>query len=113
MTDQVLPPPKSGPHQGPGPRTDCSQWLRAVYLKAGADDPGAATGAMVGKAKPISADKLKPGDIVIYGSGGGHHVELYIGNGNTIGHGDEKVDMNHGINSQPEARPMTYDFLDN
>jgi hypothetical protein len=71
-----------------GARTDCSQWVRAVYLKAGAGDPGTYTGAMMQKAH--RTEKLRPGDILVSSS----HVELYVGNGRTIGHGSPPIDYN-------------------
>jgi len=87
-------------------RSDCSQWVRAVYLRAGAGDPGTYTGAMVGRA--TKTDSPTPGDLMLKRG----HVELYIGNGETIGHGSPPI--NKGSTSYWKARGMyyaTYDFL--
>lgn len=87
-------------------RSDCSQWVRAVYIKAGAGDPGTYTGAMVGKAKKTQSPK--PGDLMLKNG----HVELYIGNGETIGHGSPPI--NKGTTKYWKGKGMyyaTYDFL--
>ncbi|MDX9719871.1 MAG: LysM peptidoglycan-binding domain-containing protein [Myxococcota bacterium] len=87
-------------------RSDCSQWVRAVYLQAGAGDPGTYTGAMVTKSKKTS--NPIPGDIMLKSG----HVELYIGNGETIGHGSPPIDKS--TTAYWKGRGMyyaTYDFL--
>jgi cell wall-associated NlpC family hydrolase len=99
LTDDPTPPA--------GARTDCSQWVRAVYLKAGAGDPDTYTGAMMQKAKRTSHPK--PGDIFVSSS----HVELFIGNGKTIGHGSPPIDYNSVSWCRGRGMvAMTYDFLD-
>lgn len=92
-----------------GERSDCSQWARAVYLKAGASDPGTYTGEMLRKGKTTS--KPRPGDLLC----GPDHVELYVGDGKTIGHGSPPID--YDTSSAVKARGsgmrfITYDFLD-
>jgi cell wall-associated NlpC family hydrolase len=67
-------------------RTDCSQWIAAVYHKAGAGSPGTYTGDMIGKGRRTS--NPKPADLLISSS----HVEMYIGGGKTIGHGSPPID---------------------
>ncbi|CAA9324208.1 MAG: hypothetical protein AVDCRST_MAG68-2141 [uncultured Gemmatimonadetes bacterium] len=67
-------------------RTDCSQWIRAIYLQAGAPDPGTYTGAMLGRGRATSSPR--PGDILV----GTSHCELFIGDGKTIGHGSAPID---------------------
>lgn len=69
-------------------RSDCSQWARAVYLQAGGPDPGTWTGQQVMRGKPVQ--NPRPGDLVFPRSNS--HVELYIGNGQTIGHGTAPID---------------------
>lgn len=84
----------TGEHSGD--RSDCSQWFTSVYKAAGLKDPngerytGGYTGTLVANGKQVSSPQ--PGDAVIYGSGVGHHVELFIGDGRTIGHGSAPVD---------------------
>lgn len=81
-----------------GERSDCSQWVTAVYKSAGLKDPngtgytGGYTGTLVANGKQISRSQLQPGDLVIYGSGTAYHVELFVGPGDrTIGHGDASI----------------------
>lgn len=80
-----------------GERSDCSSWVTSVYKSCGLPDPnayrytGGYTGTLITGGTPVSSPK--PGDLVIYGSGTGHHVEMYVGPGNkTIGHGSAPVD---------------------
>jgi hypothetical protein len=98
------------PTPGAPNRSDCSQWVRAIYLHAGAPDPGTWTGDQWNRSKPTSDPK--PGDLVIYGEGqSSHHVELYVGDGKTIGHGSPPIDYGTpGMLSGAHFR--TYDFLD-
>lgn len=80
-----------------GERSDCSSWVTSVYKSAGLADPngerytGGYTGTLVANGKQVSTPR--PGDLVIYGPGTGHHVEMYVGPGDkTIGHGSAPVD---------------------
>jgi cell wall-associated NlpC family hydrolase len=82
-----------------GHRDDCSSWFASAYHSAGASDPNGErftagyTGTLVANGREISRSELKPGDAVIYGSGAGHHVEMFVGPGDkTIGHGSAPVD---------------------
>ena len=90
-----------------GKRSDCSQWVRAIYHQAGAGDPGTYTGAQMARGK--ITNNPKPGDLLLSSS----HVELYIGDNRTIGHGSPPIDFD--VASDWVARGMryyTYDFLD-
>jgi hypothetical protein len=71
-------------------RSDCSQWVRAIYLKAGAPDPGGDTNAQ--SANGIRTNDPQPGDLMFTADTG--HVELVIDpeKGTTIGHGSEPID---------------------
>lgn len=86
-------------------RSDCSQWATSVCKAAGLPDPngtdftGGYTGTMVGEHNGwhfvSEAEMRKRGwGFVIYGTGTGHHVEAYVGNGSdlTIGHGSSPID---------------------
>jgi hypothetical protein len=85
-----------------GQRSDCSQFAAAMYWSAGAGDPSGQdyragyTGTLYANADRVSSPM--PGDLVMYGAPPGAHVEIYVGNGKTIGHGDPAVDYStpHG-----------------
>jgi hypothetical protein len=88
-------------------RTDCSQWVRAVYLKAGAKDPGTYTGDMIAKGK--RTDSPRPGDLLISQA----HVELFVDGDTTYGHGSPPID--EGSVKYHRSRGLyflTFDFLD-
>lgn len=92
-------------------RTDCSQWTRAVYLKAGAGDPGTNTWNQIERGK--RTNNPKPGDLLFPSSLG--HVELYIGNNVTIGHGSPPIDYwsVSGVKAYfGDVFFVTFDFLD-
>lgn len=79
-------------------RTDCSQWIAAIYAKAQAGFPGGTTYEMNAKcrrtAKPLPGDIMLTRDL--------HHCELYVGSGNwkgnIIGHGSEPIDRDSTAN---------------
>lgn len=96
-------PPQRHPY-----RSDCSQWTRAIYIKAGAKDPGLNTWEQDSKGR--RTNNPKPGDLVLYENH--NHVELFIGNGKTIGHGSEPID--YGVPDQfgdGAYHYVTFDFL--
>lgn len=83
-----------------GERSDCSSWFTSVYHSCGLSDPNGQqytagyTGTLVANGRQVDRSDLHPGDAVIYGSGTGHHVEMYVGPGDrTIGHGSAPVDV--------------------
>lgn len=96
---------------GPGPhspaRDDCSSYGRSQCLATGADDPSGHdfspegfTGDMAeahGRWKQVSLAEMKRAGqgFIIYGSGSGHHTEMYVPSKTdperTIGHGDSAV----------------------
>lgn len=71
-------------------RSDCSQWVRAIYLKAGAPDPGGDTNAQ--SANGIRTDNPQPGDLMFAADTG--HVEIVVDpeTGKTYGHGSDPID---------------------
>src|SRR3954452_1681494 len=98
-------------------RSDCSQFVAAVYKAAGVPSPAApldhqwaSTFSMVKSphARVISKRERKPGDLGMYGSRSApHHVELWCGT-KFIGHGSPPID------SLTPGEPdyyITYDFL--
>jgi hypothetical protein len=84
-----------------GERSDCSSWFTSVYKTCGLPDPNGEnfsagyTGTLGTHGKWISRSQLQPGDAILFGTAPFHHVELYIGEGKTIGHGSAPV--NQGI----------------
>lgn len=90
-------------------RSDCSQWVAAVYALAGAPFPGANTYEQNARGRRTSSPK--PGDLML--TGNIEHVELYVGRGswkgNTIGHGSEPIDRDD-TNNWPGHHFVT--FLD-
>ena len=97
-------------------RSDCSQFVAAVYKAAGLPSPAtvahelASTFSIDPKGRVTTSPR--PGDLGMYGVHGGktHHVELYCGlpGQEFIGHGSPPID------SQTPGRPnyyLTYDFL--
>jgi cell wall-associated NlpC family hydrolase len=105
--DPIKPPPS-------GTRSDCSQWVAAVYKKAGAPAPGPSygvsiwTGNMRVHGRAVSLNDAQPGDLIWWPS----HVELYVGPGSkTIGHGSAPVDAGTW-NLKPGATCWRYGFLD-
>jgi cell wall-associated NlpC family hydrolase len=97
-------------------RSDCSQFVAAVYKAAGLPSPATAPHewAATSNIDPHGrvTTKPRPGDLGMYGVHGGktHHVELYCGlpGQEFIGHGSPPID------SQTPGRPnyyLTYDFL--
>jgi len=98
-------------------RSDCSQFVAAVYHDAGVDSPAAplphqwaSTYSMVKSphARVIARDQRKPGDCGMYGSKEApYHVELWCGD-KFIGHGSPPIDsLTPG---QPDYY-LTFDFL--
>ncbi|HEX5924696.1 MAG TPA: NlpC/P60 family protein [Baekduia sp.] len=97
-------------------RSDCSQFVAAVYKAAGLPSPAtvsheaAATSSIDAQGRVTT--RPRPGDLGMYGVHGGvtHHVELYCGlpGQEFIGHGIAPID------SATPGRPdyyLTYEFL--
>lgn len=78
-----------------GYRSDCSQWVIGIFWSAGLKAPDGGdyksgwTGTLVANSDKVSSPL--PGDLCFYGSGSMSHVELYIGDGKTIGHGSTPI----------------------
>jgi cell wall-associated NlpC family hydrolase len=99
-------------------RSDCSQFVAAIYKDCGLPSPGDQPHQWVGTTSMERCPharittKPKPGDLGMYGvHGNTHHVELYVGEPGCefIGHGSPPID------SATPGRPsfyLTYDFLD-
>jgi cell wall-associated NlpC family hydrolase len=85
----------------PTPRTyrsDCSQFAVNCYRVAGVPCPGSGTYLYSNTDSINQGGRVttspKPGDLGMYGQRGGstHHVEVYVGNGQHIGHGSPPID---------------------
>ena len=78
-------PPDGGAHvYGDDQRTgfDCSGLAEYSVYQSTHADIGAGTGTQIGSANLAPVDgPLKPGDLVYYGSGGAHHVGIYVAPG--------------------------------
>jgi cell wall-associated NlpC family hydrolase len=59
---------------------DCSGLTMAAYGAAGISLPHY-SGAQYSSLPHVSLDAMLPGDLVFWGSGGGSHVGIYVGNG--------------------------------
>jgi cell wall-associated NlpC family hydrolase len=99
-------------------RSDCSQFAASVYKGAGVQSPAApldwqwaSTYSIVKSphARFITKAERKPGDLGMYGSRTApHHVEIYCGEPEFIGHGSPPIDsLTPG---QPDYY-VTFDFL--
>lgn len=63
---------------------DCSGFVMSVMANFGIGLPHS-SGGQANCGTRVSADELKPGDLVFYGSGRGiNHVAIYIGNGQIV-----------------------------
>lgn len=75
---------KSGgkdPHTG----ADCSGFTWYVMKHAAGINLNPSSRGQATQGTPVSADQMKPGDLVFYSSGGAiNHVALYIGNGQVV-----------------------------
>lgn len=94
------------PPQNNGYRSDCSQWTRAIYLQATGVDIGTNTWAQ--DAKGTTTHSPLPGDLLMMND----HVEIYLGEGRTIGHGTPTIDYAH-VSDFADRHPhfVTFGFL--
>lgn len=96
-----------------GHRYDCSSFSAGIARACGQDwlrGGGYFTGTAAAIGTPCSLANLRPGGYIVYGSGNGHHMEMYYGDGEhtfaealrlhgraiagrTVGHGSPPVDF--------------------
>ena len=72
---------------GSDPRTgvDCSGFTRYVMQHAAGLTINRSSGGQASQGKAVSADQMRPGDLIFYGSGSSiNHVAMYIGNGQVV-----------------------------
>lgn len=71
----------SDPHTG----VDCSGFTRYVMQHAAGISLNRSSGGQAAQGVSISADQMKPGDLIFYGNGRSiNHVAMYIGNGQIV-----------------------------
>ena len=71
----------SDPHTG----ADCSGFTRYVMQHAAGISLARSSGGQAAQGTPVSADQMKPGDLIFYGNGRSiNHVAMYIGNGQVV-----------------------------
>ena len=71
----------SDPHTG----VDCSGFTRYVMQHAAGISLNRSSGGQASQGVAVSADQMRPGDLIFYGNGRSiNHVALYIGNGQIV-----------------------------
>lgn len=109
--DNAKYPGSRNPETGGG---DCSSTVQYVYQKVLGVDPGSWTGAQAEDSDTYTVDapklsrqfnesSLQLGDLLLYGGNAGNHVEMYMGNGQMIGHGGG----NGGKTPGPTVKPIS------
>lgn len=99
--------------------TDCSGFATACYKWAGADDPNGLgykqlgyTGTLLSHMKVVS--RPKPGDLVVYGPGTGHHVGIVVEAGSdplTVSHGQERGPLYIRVSEERRYQPAGIRYL--
>ena len=97
-----------GPYRygGSDPRTgvDCSGFTRYVMQNGAGVSINRSSSSQAGQGTPVSAENIRPGDLVFYASGGSiYHVAMYIGGGKVIHAIDESRGI--GVSSMYFATP--------
>lgn len=99
--------------------TDCSGFVTVCYRAAAAPDPNGNnydgqgyTGSLL--ARGLKVEKPKPGDVVIYGTGTGHHAALIVAGGSdplTVSHGSEAGPMLIRVSQERRYQPPGTTYL--
>lgn len=99
--------------------TDCSGFVTMCYRAAAAPDPNGAhyngqgfTGTLLGNGRKV--EKPAPGDVVIYGSGEGHHAALIVAGGSdplTVSHGSEAGPLLIKVSAERRYQPPGTTYL--
>lgn len=100
---------------------DCSEWATDAYCYAGAPDPNGEnyngtgyTGTLLRNGKRIHVADAKPGDLVVYGPGTGHHVCVVVEAGPDpllCSHGQESGPLLIRHSAEQAAQPIPATFL--
>lgn len=100
--------------------TDCSGFVTVCYAWAHAPDPngraydgGAFTGYLLHHCTRIKRADARPGDLVVFGPGGGEHVVIIVGAGRQImvvSHGQEAgpLELPLRVEAAAHRRPVRY-----
>lgn len=102
--------------------TDCSGWVTLCAKWAGRPDPNGLnfsgegyTGTMLNHCEHIRLQDAEPGDLIVYGGGGGHHVvsitKVLAGDDfETVSHGQEKdpIVIKHSVEQKFQPLPATF-----
>lgn len=105
--------PQNSYYYSPNPRLACASYVSAVLMQAGliyqkftaTEDLWERSGGtiVINKNEPFDSKLLEPGDVIWFGwqpGGFTEHVEIYIGNGETIGTSSKQGVVNispHGL----------------
>lgn len=100
---------------------DCSGYITLCAKWAGCPDPNGLnfdgegfTGTLLGHCQHIRQVDAEPGDLIVYGSGSGHHVVGIVGkltgDFQTVSHGQEKgpVLVKHSVEQAYQPAPATF-----
>jgi peptidoglycan hydrolase-like protein with peptidoglycan-binding domain len=101
--------------------TDCSGFVTDCYNWAGAPDPNGRkyngegfTGTLLATGRRITKSQARPGDLVVYGPGTGHHVCMVLEAGEDpllVSHGQEKGPLAIRHSAEVAAQPPPVTFL--
>lgn len=99
--------------------TDCSGFVTVCYRAAAAPDPNGSnydgqgfTGTLLSHGTKVA--KPKPGDVVVYGPGDGHHAALIVKAGSdplTVSHGSEAGPMLIRVSAERRYQPPGTTYL--
>ena len=82
----------------PHPGADCSGFSSYVLLHGAGVSIARSSGAQAQQGVDVSADQMRPGDLIFYGNGSRiNHVAMYIGNGQVVHASTERT----GIKTSP------------
>lgn len=102
--------------------TDCSGFVTLMAKWAGRSDPNGLgysgegyTGTMLNHCEHITAGLARPGDLIVYGPGGGHHVVSILkvlsgGDFEVCSHGKESdpILILHSVEREYQPAPVTF-----
>jgi hypothetical protein len=101
--------------------TDCSGFVTLCYAWAGAPDPNGLdysgqgyTGTLLHHMKPLAADAVQPGDLVVFGPPPGHHVALVLEAGPDpllCSHGEERGPLAIAFSAESRYQPQPATWL--
>lgn len=99
--------------------TDCSGFVTCCYRAADAPDPNGAnysgqgyTGTLLAHARMVA--RPRPGDLVVFGPGNGHHVALVVKAGRdplTVSHGSEAGPLLIRVSAERRYQPSGTRYL--